>query len=97
MAVAITQFAAMVAGKATAIAAQLGVTSLGFSQAVYAVAFYGTQALAYTGISVAAATLAAPDIPKPESFNTPYRSGRSPRVSAYGRPRIGGSQLEFAQ
>lgn len=96
MATAITTFALAVAGKATAIAAQLGVTGLGASKFIFAVAFYGTQALAYTGASLAAATLAAPDVPKPESFNTPYRSGRSPRVSAYGRPRVGSSQMVFA-
>lgn len=96
MAIAVANFAAAVAAKVTAVAAQLGVTSLAASQAVYAIAFYGTQALVYAGASAAAAALAAPAIPKPESFATPYRSGRSPRVSAYGRPRIGSSQMVFA-
>jgi hypothetical protein len=95
MAEAVAAFAAAVAAKVTAVAAQLVVTSLAASQAIYAVAFYGTQALVYAGVSIGSAMLAAPSIPKPESFATTYRSGRSPRVSAYGRNRLSGPAMLY--
>ncbi len=51
----------------------------------------GGPILASVGLSLAA----APEIPKPGSFHTPYRSGISPRVSAYGRNRLSGPMMLY--
>lgn len=93
MAEAFAAISAAVAGQVTAFAAELGVTSLTASQVIYAATYYSTQALLYVGSSLAVGALAAPDVPRPESFATPYRSGRGPRVSAYGRNRLSGPAM----
>lgn len=46
-------------------------------------------------ISAATAALLAPEVPKPESFHSPYRATRAPRISAYGTNKLSGPYLLY--
>lgn len=98
MAEAVTAIFATIADIAVNAVVAVGNAAGLSSGAIHALAGFTANAIIVGGpilASVGLSLAAAPEIPKPGSFATSYRSGVSPRVSAYGRNRLSGPLMLY--
>lgn len=75
----------------------MGKTIVGALEIVVGIALIavGAPQLGLTLIAAGATTLLAPGPPKPETVESPIKSPRPPRVSAYGRSRLYGAYVLY--